>query len=131
MSDVMKKAAACEAAARVSNGDLVGLGSGSTALLFVDALAGRIETGELTGVVGVPTSLATLEAALEIAQTICANAPLSVEAILRSVHETVEMSETDGLARELEIGWPILATEDAKEGARAFKAGRDPQWKRR
>lgn len=72
-----------------------------------------------------------LERAHEIAERICANAPLSVEAILRSVHETADMSETDGLARELEIGWPVLATEDAGEGARAFKDGRDPQWKRR
>jgi enoyl-CoA hydratase len=72
-----------------------------------------------------------LDRALEIAETICANAPLSVEAILRSVDETAEMVEADGLARELEIGWPILATDDAKEGARAFREQRPPVWRRR
>jgi enoyl-CoA hydratase len=71
-----------------------------------------------------------LDRALSIAEMICANAPLSVEAILRSVHEAADVSESDGLARELEIGWPILASEDAREGARAFSDKRDPVWKR-
>jgi enoyl-CoA hydratase len=41
------------------------------------------------------------------------------------------MSEIDGLARELELGWPIFATEDAKEGARAFAEKRTAEFKRR
>ena len=61
-----------------------------------------------------------LERALEIAEVICANAPLAVEAVKRSVIESEGMSEVDGLANELEIGWPIFATADAKEGPRAF-----------
>ena len=61
-----------------------------------------------------------LEEALSIAEIINANGPLAVEAIKRSVRETEGMSEVDGLARELEIGWPIFATNDAKEGAKAF-----------
>jgi enoyl-CoA hydratase len=40
------------------------------------------------------------------------------------------MSEVDGLARELELGWPIFATEDAKEGARAFAEKRKAAFKR-
>jgi enoyl-CoA hydratase len=36
------------------------------------------------------------------------------------------LSEAEGLAKELEIGWPILATEDAKEGPRAFVEKRAP-----
>jgi len=63
------------------------------------------------------TALAT---ALEIAEVINGNGPLAVEAIKRSVRETEGMSEIDGLARELEIGWPIFSTNDAKEGATAF-----------
>lgn len=73
---------------------------------------------------------AALDAALEIAEMICANAPLSIEAILRSVSDTAALSETDGLARELEIGWPVFASDDAKEGARAFAEKRAPIWKR-
>jgi enoyl-CoA hydratase len=45
-----------------------------------------------------------LEKALEIAQVIGQNGPLAVDAIKHSVRETEEMSEVNGLARELEIG---------------------------
>jgi enoyl-CoA hydratase len=72
-----------------------------------------------------------LEEALKIAEVICANGPLAVEAIKQSVRETEGMSEIDGLARELEIGWPIFATEDAKEGPKAFAEKRKPDFKRR
>jgi enoyl-CoA hydratase len=34
------------------------------------------------------------------------------------------MTEADALANELTHGWPIFATEDAKEGATAFKEKR-------
>ena len=61
-----------------------------------------------------------LEKAREIADQIAANAPLSVQAVLRSFREGAEMTEADALAHELELGWPIFATKDAKEGARAF-----------
>jgi enoyl-CoA hydratase len=72
-----------------------------------------------------------LDAALEVAETIAANGPLAVEAVKRSVWETEGMSEEDGLARELEIGWPIFATEDAREGSRAFAEKRPPRFQRR
>jgi enoyl-CoA hydratase len=72
-----------------------------------------------------------LEKAVEIGEQIAANAPLAVQAVLRSLRETREMTETDGLAFELEIGFPIIGTEDAKEGATAFKEKRDPVWRGR
>ena len=72
-----------------------------------------------------------LDTALEIAGVIGRNGPLAVEAIKRSVQETEGMSEVDGLAKELEIGWPIFATEDAKEGPKAFAEKRQPDFKRR
>jgi enoyl-CoA hydratase len=40
------------------------------------------------------------------------------------------MSEEDGLARELEIGWPIFASSDAAEGQSAFAEKRKPEYKR-
>jgi enoyl-CoA hydratase len=43
-----------------------------------------------------------------------------VQAVLRSLREGAEMTEADALANELELGWPIFATKDAKEGATAF-----------
>jgi enoyl-CoA hydratase len=72
-----------------------------------------------------------LDEALSIAEVICANGPLAVEAIKRSVIETEGLSEVDGLAKELEFGWPIFATEDAKEGQRAFAEKRPAEFKRR
>jgi len=72
-----------------------------------------------------------LETALEIGEMIGRNGPLAVEAIKRSVIETEGMSEIDGLAHELEIGWPIFSTEDAQEGPRAFAEKREPNFKRR
>jgi len=65
-----------------------------------------------------------LDEALELAEVIAANAPLSVQAVLRSLRESGEMTEADGLANELTHGWPIFATTDAKEGASAFKEKR-------
>lgn len=65
-----------------------------------------------------------LDKALEIADVIAANAPLSVQAVLASFREGGELGESDALANELTHGWPIFATEDAKEGAKAFKEKR-------
>jgi enoyl-CoA hydratase len=74
---------------------------------------------------------AALAKALGIAELVNANAPLAVEAVKRSVRETSGMSEREGLARELEIGWPVFATEDAKEGPRAFAEKRAAVWQRK
>ncbi len=71
-----------------------------------------------------------LDAALEIAAVINGNGPLAIEAIKRSVRETEGLSEEDGLARELEIGWPIVSTADAREGALAFVERRPPNFTR-
>ena len=56
--------------------------------------------------------------------------PLAVEAVKASVYETAEMSEAEGLRAELERGWPVFATEDAKEGAAAFAEKRAPVYRR-
>ncbi|MCZ4122972.1 crotonase/enoyl-CoA hydratase family protein [Streptomyces sp. H39-S7] len=70
------------------------------------------------------------ERALEIAEQINANGPLAVEAVKASVYDTAEMTETEGLQHELEHGWPIFATADAKEGPRAFAEKRPPVYRR-
>ena len=76
----------------------------------------------------VPAGSALQEARL-VAETIAENAPLAVQALKRSVLETASLSEEEGLKKELEIGWPILGTEDAKEGGRAFAEKRYPAYK--
>ncbi|NGO76557.1 crotonase/enoyl-CoA hydratase family protein [Streptomyces sp. YC504] len=71
-----------------------------------------------------------LDKALEIADMVNACGPLAVEAVKASVYDTAEMTETEGLKSELERGWPIFATEDAKEGPKAFAEKRPPVYKR-
>jgi enoyl-CoA hydratase len=64
---------------------------------------------------------AALDEARKLAQTICENGPLSVQAILKSLRLYDEsLPESEALERELELGWPVFASEDAKEGPRAF-----------
>ncbi|MFG3256281.1 crotonase/enoyl-CoA hydratase family protein [Streptomyces sp. NPDC048172] len=70
------------------------------------------------------------EKALEIAERINACGPLAVEAVKASVYETAGMPEPEALASELERGWPVFDTADAKEGARAFKEKRAPEFRR-
>ncbi|MGI8663609.1 MAG: crotonase/enoyl-CoA hydratase family protein [Acidimicrobiales bacterium] len=65
-----------------------------------------------------------LAAARAIAEQVAANAPLSVQAVLKSLRSGGELTESEALAQELELGWPIFATADAKEGATAFKEKR-------
>ena len=71
-----------------------------------------------------------LAKAMELAEMIAANAPLSVEAVLASVTHSEGLSEVDGLAAELDFGWPIFATEDSKEGMLAFAEKRKPNFKK-
>jgi enoyl-CoA hydratase len=67
-----------------------------------------------------------LAKAMEIAEQIAANGPLAVKAVLRSLRETEGLPEEEALKIELEIGMPVFATEDSKEGPRAFAEKRPP-----
>jgi enoyl-CoA hydratase len=98
-------------------------------------LTGRHITAEEAlriGLIGrvVPEGQALPEAR-NVAEQIAANGPLAVQAIKRSVIETEGLPEKEALAKELEIGWPILSTEDAKAGPRAFAEKRKPEFKGR
>ena len=69
----------------------------------------------------------TLAEARKIADVICENGPLSIRALMRMLREIDESySEADALEKELEIGGPIFATKDAREGPRAFSEKRKP-----
>jgi enoyl-CoA hydratase len=85
---------------------------------------------EKIGLIGrvVPDGQALAEAKI-VADKIAANGPLSIKALKRAIIETEGLDETAALAKELEIGSPIFATEDAKEGATAFKEKRPPVYK--
>ncbi|HVA61129.1 MAG TPA: crotonase/enoyl-CoA hydratase family protein [Mycobacteriales bacterium] len=72
-----------------------------------------------------------LDTALAVAERIARNGPLAVQAIKRSVQATEGLPEAEALKIELEIGLPIFATEDAKEGTLAFKEKREPRYQGR
>ena len=56
LQNQMKKAVAQAAVDQIQNGMILGLGSGSTAALMIEALAVKIKSGEIKDVVGVTTS---------------------------------------------------------------------------
>ena len=56
LQNQMKQAVALAAVDQIENGMILGLGSGSTAALMIEALAVKIKTGEIKNVVGVTTS---------------------------------------------------------------------------
>lgn len=58
-----KRRAARSAVDCVRSGMIVGLGTGSTAKFAVEEIGRRIQTGELEGIVGIPTSLETRQLA--------------------------------------------------------------------
>lgn len=67
----------------------------------------------------------TLAVAREFAQRICANGPLAVRAVTRSLREHQEcMAEEDAMTASDELAGPVFASKDAREGMRAFKEKR-------
>ena len=67
--------------------------------------------------------------ALEIAAAIAANGPVAVRAILRVIRETEGMAENEAFALEAKVGMAVFASEDAKEGPRAFAEKRRPEFR--
>jgi len=70
-----------------------------------------------------------LEEALELAAQIAARAPLAVCAAKKMVNQAYERSLNDGLQEERLAFYDLFASEDQKEGMRAFIEKRAPQWK--
>ncbi len=70
-----------------------------------------------------------LAKALEMAGLIAANGPVAVRAILAAMRDTEGMAENDAFAIEAKLGAAVFASEDAKEGPRAFAEKRRPQFR--
>ncbi|MCJ7671069.1 MAG: crotonase/enoyl-CoA hydratase family protein [Acidimicrobiia bacterium] len=85
------------------------------------------EIGLIGHVVPEGTALAH---AKEIAAVIAANGPLAVEAITRTLHETIGMTEGEAFAHEQDYGQAVFNSQDAKEGPKAFAEKRVPQFKK-
>ena len=72
-----------------------------------------------------------LATALELAEAIAANGPLALAATKRILEESVDWPQSEFFARQGEIAGPVMGSEDAKEGAKAFAEKRAPVWKGR
>jgi enoyl-CoA hydratase len=67
-------------------------------------------------------------AALELAGRLAKNGPLALIASKRILQEQFDWSSAEMWEKQGAISGPVLTSEDAKEGAAAFKEKRDPTW---
>jgi enoyl-CoA hydratase len=70
-----------------------------------------------------------LEAAQELAATICANGPLAVRISKQVMTESREWSTAEMWEKQQAMVMPVMTSEDAIEGATAFAEKRAPNWK--
>ena len=72
-----------------------------------------------------------LAKAKEIAARIAQNGPLAVKAIVATLRQTETLPEEEAFAIEQKYGMEVMASEDAKEGPRAFLEKRAPMFRGR
>ena len=69
-----------------------------------------------------------LAKAHEIADAIAANGPVAVQAILKTMRDSEGKHEDDCWADDAKVGAAVFASDDAKEGPRAFLEKRKPEF---
>jgi enoyl-CoA hydratase len=99
------------------------------------ALTGDAVPAERFHELGVVNSLAepgsAVEVALELAERLAKNGPLALIASKRILQEQFDWSSAEMWEKQGAITGPVFTSEDAKEGASAFKEKREPVWKGR
>jgi len=97
------------------------------------ALTGDTQPAERFHHFGVVNALAepgaAVEAALELADRLAKNGPLALAASKRILQEQFDWSSEEMWEKQGAISGPVFASEDAKEGANAFKEKREPAWR--
>ncbi|MCW3018489.1 MAG: crotonase/enoyl-CoA hydratase family protein [Solirubrobacterales bacterium] len=74
---------------------------------------------------------AAVDAALELAAQLGKNGPLALIASKQILQEQFDWSSAEMWEKQGTISGPVMTSEDAKEGASAFKEKREPVWKGR
>jgi enoyl-CoA hydratase len=96
------------------------------------ALTGDFIDAERAAAVGLVNRVvaagSALEAARELAATICANGPLAVTVSKQVISESSDWSAGEMWHKQQELVLPVLTSQDAIEGATAFAEKRAPQW---
>jgi enoyl-CoA hydratase len=99
------------------------------------ALTGDMVPAERFHEFGVVNRLAApgsaVDAAFELAEAIGRNGPLSLIASKRILQEQFDWSSDEMWDKQGAIAGPVMTSEDAKEGASAFKEKREPRWQGR
>jgi enoyl-CoA hydratase/carnithine racemase len=72
-----------------------------------------------------------MEEATKLAKRMCQNAPIAVQAMKEVIFRSKNLSYKDALNLTEEIFRPVYDSADAKEGRKAFKEKREPQWQSR
>ncbi len=72
-----------------------------------------------------------LNEALKLAEEIASRAPLAIRAAKKMINQAYEETLSEGLADEKQTFYNLFASEDQKEGMKAFIEKRKPEWKGR
>lgn len=70
-----------------------------------------------------------LEETLKLADEIASRAPLALRAAKKMINQSYERTLSEGLAEEKQTFYSLFASEDQKEGMKAFVEKRKPEWK--
>jgi len=72
-----------------------------------------------------------VEEAMDLAGALAKNGPLALVASKKILQSQFDWSTAEMWDKQAEIGIPVMTSEDAKEGASAFKEKREPVWRGR